>query len=297
MEGHFAGDGAGRASPAIGGSMGTASIPRFDADPVAPVRTVNARGQGPFAIVCDHASNRIPPRYGDLGVPASERVRHIAWDPGALGVSLRLSELLDAPVVHPTVSRLVIDCNRFTDAETLIPAISEHTDIPGNAVISAEERADRIDRYYVPYHTAIDRLLASRKAAGLETVLVCMHSFTPVFKGFARPWPIGILPAPEESFSAALRDALAEELPDLNIGWNQPYAGGAGVSYTVDHHGAGIAATMIEIRHDEILEPNGVALWADRLARALEAARVALLADPAHLSLPRRGGLRLEGRD
>jgi predicted N-formylglutamate amidohydrolase len=32
---------------------------------------------------------------------------------------------------------------------------------------------------------------------------------------------------------------------------------------------------MIEIRHDEILEPAGVTLWANRLARCLEAARLA----------------------
>ncbi len=37
---------------------------------------------------------------------------------------------------------------------------------------------------------------------------------------------------------------------------------------------------MIEIRHDEILEPNGVDLWASRLARCLEAARVALRKAP-----------------
>src|SRR4051812_4513988 len=105
--------------------MGYAAMPRDAVDLVAPVRTVNAEGHGPFAIVVDHASNRIPAHYGDLGLSAAERVRHIAWDPGALAVSLRLSELLDAPVVHATTSRLVVDCNRFLDAPTLMPAMSE----------------------------------------------------------------------------------------------------------------------------------------------------------------------------
>ncbi len=277
--------------------MGTAGAPRSAADLVAPVRTVNAQGQSPFAIVCDHASNRFPARYGDLGRPPSERIRHIAWDPGALAVSLRLTELLDAPLVHSTVSRLVIDCNRFTDAETLIAPVSEFTEIPGNAAVTASDKAERIARYHGPYHDAIARLLAARRDAGIETILVCVHSFTPVFKGVARPWPIGILPPRGEAFSAALRDALTAELPDMTIGWNQPYAGGSGVSYTVDHHGAGRDATMIELRHDEILEPAGVALWADRLARCLEAARDALRGTPAHLSSPRRGGLALQGRD
>ena len=52
--------------------------------------------------------------------------------------------------------------------------------------------------------------------------------------------------------------------PDLNIGWNEPYSAMNGVTYTLEHHGdgRGLDATMIEIRHDEILEPAGVALWA-----------------------------------
>jgi len=277
--------------------MGTAAMPGADADWTAPVRTVNAIGRGPFVLACDHASNRIPAAYGDLGLPASERVRHIAWDPGALGVSLRLSELLDAPLVHPTVSRLVVDCNRFTDSDTLMPEISETTTVPGNIGISAAERASRIALYHAPYHAAIDRLLEQRAAAHLPTILVCMHSFTPVFKGVARPWPVGVLAPVDEALSRALFDALRAELPDMNIGWNQPYAGGSGVSYTVDHHGAHLPATMIEIRHDEILEPAGVAQWAGRLARCLEAARGASHEGPAHLSLPRRGGIGLEGRD
>jgi predicted N-formylglutamate amidohydrolase len=281
----------------IEGNMGYAATPRSGADLVAPVRTVNAEGGGPFAIVCDHASNRIPPAYDDLGLPPSERVRHIAWDPGALAVSMRLTHLLDAPLVHATTSRLIVDCNRFTDSDGLMPAVSEYTEIPGNRTISAAEKAERIARYYVPYHDAIDRLLATRKAAGLETVLVCMHSFTPVFKGVVRPWPIGILPAPNDTYSRALFDALQAEDPAMNIGWNEPYAAARGVSYTVDHHGEGLDATMIEIRNDEILEPAGVAFWSDRLARCLKLARGAHLETSANLSPPQRGATALEGRD
>ena len=277
--------------------MGHAAMPRHDADLVAPVRTVNAEGRGPFALICDHASNRFPPAYGDLGLPPSERVRHIAWDPGALAVSMRLASLLDAPLVHATTSRLIVDCNRFTDSESLIPTVSEHTEIPGNVGIGGNERAERIARYWVPFHDTIDRLLAARKAAGLETILVCMHSFTPVFKGVARPWPIGILPAPEETYSRALFNALKAEDPGMNVGWHEPYAGAAGYSYTVEHHGKDLEATMIEIRNNEILEPAGVAFWADRLARCLNVARGAHVGTSAHLSSPRGGGVRLEGRD
>lgn len=278
--------------------MGYAGSPREHADLLAPVRTVNAQGKGPFAIVVDHASNRIPHRFGDLGLSPSERIRHIAWDPGALAVSMRLSELLDAPVVHSTVSRLVIDCNRDVNAHDLIPTVSEHTEIPGNAAVTGDDRAGRIALAHVPFHSAIDALLDARIAAGLETVLVCMHSFTPSYKNIARPWPIGLIHARDEAYTRALAAVLKAEAPDLNVGWNEPYSALNGVTYTLEHHGdgRGLDATMIEVRHDEILEPNGVALWADRLARCLETARVALRGAPAHLSSPRRGGIRLEGR-
>jgi predicted N-formylglutamate amidohydrolase len=262
--------------------MGNHGIPP-EADLLAPVRTVNAGGTGPFVIVVDHASNRIPPRWGDLGLSPHDRVRHIAWDPGALAVSLRLSELLDVPVVHSTVSRLVIDCNRDVDAPDLVPKISELTDIPGNAGLTPDDLQRRIATAHAPFHDAIDRVLAAREAAGLITILICMHSFTPSYKGVKRPWPIGLIHARDQRYTAALRDALAGDA-SLNIGWNEPYSALNGVTYTLEHHGDGnsLDATMIEIRHDEILEPNGVARWADRLARCLEQARVALGGVPVH---------------
>ena len=108
-----------------------------------------------------------------------------------------------------------------------------------------------------------------------ETILVTVHSFTPTYKGMPRPWPIGLIHATDPSFTSALRDALLEDSPDLNVGWNEPYSAMNGVTYTLEHHGdgRGLDATMIEIRHNEILEPAGVTLWATRLASCLERAR------------------------
>ncbi|HWA18105.1 MAG TPA: N-formylglutamate amidohydrolase [Devosia sp.] len=232
-------------------------------------------------IVADHASNRIPMAWGDLGLSPTDRVRHIAWDPGALAVSMRLVDLLDAPLVHPTVSRLVIDCNRDLDAPDLIPAVSELTEIPGNRGVTAADRAARIAASHAPFHTAIDRLLEVRRAGRMETIIVCMHSFTPIYKGKQRPWPIGLIHARDERYTRALADALKADAPDLNVGWNEPYSALNGVTYTLEHHGdgRGLDATMIEIRHDEILEPSGVAQWADRLGRCLTAARKTLRGD------------------
>ncbi len=235
----------------------------------------NARGSSPFVVVCDHASNRFPQRYGTLGLTPIERLSHIAWDPGALALSRALSGLLDAPLVESTVSRLIIDCNRELDAPDLIWTLSEATRIAANEGLDEAERAFRITHYHRPYHASIETLLEARRHAGQETILVCVHSFTPVYHGVERPWPIGLLHGLDAGFTQALYGALEAEDPTLNVGWNEPYAALKGVTLTLERHGdgRGIEATMIEMRHDEILEPRGVTRWASRLARCLTLAR------------------------
>jgi predicted N-formylglutamate amidohydrolase len=262
------------------------------------VQTINANGTSPFVLVCDHASNRFPERYGDHGLTPHQRLMHIAWDPGALAVALKLVDLLDAPLVHSTVSRLIIDCNRDTGAVDLIPTVSERTDIAANAGLSQAERDYRIQTFHAPFHAAIDALLDARQAAGRETILVTVHSFTPTYKDVVRPWPVGLIHGTDERFTRALLDALKADDPTLNAGWNEPYSARNGVTYTLEHHGdgRGLPATMIEIRHDEILEPNGVALWAGRLARCLQAARGAHARTPARLPSS-KGTVGQKGRD
>jgi len=46
----------------------------MDGEAQKSVLVTNARGASPFVILCDHASNRIPERYGNLGLSATERL-------------------------------------------------------------------------------------------------------------------------------------------------------------------------------------------------------------------------------
>lgn len=251
---------------------------RAEASAMQPVVVLNAEGRGPYVLACDHASNRIPAEYKALGLSPAEQLMHVAWDPGAFEVALRLSKALDAPLVASTVSRLVIDCNRWRTAPDLIPTISERTEVPGNRGLDKEERQRRIERYHVPFHTALAGVLDARLAAGMPTVLATVHSFTPVYKDVARPWPIGLIHGKKLRLTEKLRDALKAEDATLDVGWNEPYSAQSGVTYTVEHHGDGreLDCTMIEIRNDEILSPDGVARWSDRLARCLAAAEQAI---------------------
>lgn len=233
----------------------------------------NPGGRGPIVLLCDHASRRLPPDYGDLGLDEAARRAHIAWDPGALGVSRHLSRLFDAPLVYPDLSRLVLDCNRDTAAHDLIPVVSETTEIPGNRSLDPAERARRIALAHTPFHSRIEALLDARAAAGLGSVVVSVHSFTPLYKGFQRPWPVGILSNRDRRVAEAmLADLAAQGIPDL--GDNEPYAPGDGVYYTVGRHGEarGLPCVMIEVRNNEIADAAGESLWAARLARALRAA-------------------------
>jgi N-formylglutamate amidohydrolase len=93
------------------------------ADEPAPVTVHNENGLSPFLIVADHAGNSIPRALGRLGVPESERERHIAWDIGIAAVSCIVADALDAPLIQQNYSRLVIDCNRTPGSETSIPEL------------------------------------------------------------------------------------------------------------------------------------------------------------------------------
>jgi predicted N-formylglutamate amidohydrolase len=235
------------------------------------VRVTNRAGKSPFLLVCDHASNYLPPDYGTLGLQSADMLRHIAWDPGALPVALRMADTLDATLVEAGVSRLAIDCNRPLDAPDLIPQISETTLIPGNAALTDKDRAERIALSWQPFHETIETLVDERVAAGRETWLVTVHSFTPVYKGVARPWEIGIIHDDDERLSAPLIGEL-EALKRFTVGENEPYSPADRVYFTLERHARsrGLPCAMIEIRNDEIADAAGQAKWAELLGNIFQ---------------------------
>src|SRR5229473_428042 len=160
---------------------------------VPPVLEDNAAGGSPFLLTCDHYGRLTPRSLGDLGLPASELTRHIAWDIGIAGVAEALSKQLDAHLIAQRYSRLVIDCNRPPGAPSSIPRISEATTIPANEALSRDAAEVRRQAIFDPYHRRIAEVIEARLREGVPTVLVSLHSFTPVYAGIARPWHIGTL--------------------------------------------------------------------------------------------------------
>src|SRR6202040_987475 len=129
------------------------------ADEPPPVFEIGLQGRSNFVIVVDHSRRRIPRRLNDLGLPAAELQRHIAWDIGALEVARQVAAALDAPLVAQNYSRLVIDCNRDPKVPTSIPRMSESTEIPGNLQLSAADIAAGRTQMFEPYHQRIGALL------------------------------------------------------------------------------------------------------------------------------------------
>jgi predicted N-formylglutamate amidohydrolase len=218
-----------------------------------------------FVFFCDHATNYVPPELANLGLDASELERHIAWDIGAAGVTRALADIFDAPAVFSGVSRLVIDCNRHPDAPALIPEVSDGTVVPGNLGLGAADRASRIERWFDPYHNAIEAALGDR-----EATTVSIHSMTPCLAGVARPWQIALSSWRDRSLADPLLAALRAP-GDVVVGDNEPYDLDPEVDYSTPYHALrrGLPHLQIEFRQDEVADEAGQTAWARRLADAL----------------------------
>jgi predicted N-formylglutamate amidohydrolase len=240
------------------------------ANEAAPVHDYNAAGTSPFLFTCDHYGRLLPQKLGDLGLPGSELVRHIVWDIGIAGVAEQLATLLDAHLIAQRYSRLVIDCNRPPRVAGSIPRLSEATVIPGNEALPREAAETRRREIFDPYHQRIDATIGRRLDQRRPTVLVALHSFTPVYAGVARPWHIGTLYHRDSTLPPLLLKALRAE-GDLVVGDNEPYAVSDLTDYTIPVHGEarGLINTGIEIRQDLITDQSGQQQWAERLARIL----------------------------
>ncbi|MET0221515.1 MAG: N-formylglutamate amidohydrolase [Tardiphaga sp.] len=240
--------------------LGTAEVP--------PVLEQNVSGASPFLFACDHYGRLLPEALGDLGLPESELERHIAWDIGIAGVAEQVAQALDAHLVAQRYSRLVIDCNRPPGAPNAIPMISERTTIPGNEGLTHEAAELRRRAIFAPYHDRLGEVIEARARAGRPTVLVALHSFTPVYAGIARPWHVGTLYQHDRILPPLLLAGLRAE-PGLVVGDNQPYAVSDTTDYTIPVHGEarGLINSGIEIRQDLIADAAGQQQWAERLIR------------------------------
>lgn len=253
------------------------TIPLARVGRALPFERIAARSPTNIALICDHASNRVPTELGPLGVAPADLRRHVAWDIGCADLTRYLAARLGAGALLARVSRLVADFNRQPSHPSFVLAESDGVEVPGNRGLTPEAIAARARRYFEPYHEALDAMLRALEAAGMSAALVSIHSFTPRLRDNAR-WHLGVLSDRDRRLADPLLDDLAG-LPGLVVGDNEPYSGAHPEGYSCQHHGdrAGRLNVLIEVRQDLIDTPEGVArigdLLAPRIARAVASVR------------------------
>jgi len=242
----------------------------LDSNDPHPVDCRRLDGVSDLFLTCDHAGRRVPRKLGDLGLGGADLDRHIAWDIGAAGLAERLSDILGAALVMQRYSRLIIDCNRPPTSPTSIATVSEGTEVPGNHDLAPHDVHARLREIFDPYHDRIDAELELRRRAMRRTLLISVHSFTPVFHGESRPWHMGLLYHRDAGLAQTLSAAL--EGSDLTVGHNVPYAVSDVTDYTIPVHGErrAIPHVMFEVRQDLIETEHGQDEWADRLSSLLQ---------------------------
>lgn len=247
--------------------------PLLGAKEPAPFVLENAGGASPIVFVCEHGGHLIPARLGSLGLREEHRYKHFVWDIGALELARALARRFDAPLAHQPYSRIVCDCNRRPDVESFISEQGEGIPVPGNIDLSVARREQRQAGIWQPFHDRVAALLDARRDTGQATILVTIHSFTPVFHGKPRPWHAGVLYEQDRTLSPLLYDILQSRFGEV-IGRNEPYSMGRDTDYTVPVHGEdrALPCTEIEVRNDLISDDQGRREWTMRLAEALQTA-------------------------
>lgn len=231
---------------------------------------LNPEGAFPGLIVVDHAGHRTPPRFGTAGLHEGWAGTHHFTDLGVAALARLLAARLDVPVILGTVSRLVIDLNRWLDdPRSILPAAGSEP-IPCNRALAPALRRRRQDEIFWPYHAALTGLWARVTARYADPLFLALHSCTRQFAGARRPWDAGTIWHKSPRLARPLLAALATDT-SLTLGDNQPYSGQGGV-YTLDRHtwGGGHRACGVEISNDLLETAAGRDGWAERLGGGLQ---------------------------
>ncbi len=232
-----------------------------------PVVIVNPDATSGLLLVCEHAGHAIPAALGDLGLPAAEMQRHIAYDIGAQKVARHLARAFNCKLILQRYSRLVIDCNRPPGTAQSIPEVSDGTIVPANAELCPTAAEARAAAIFAPYAAACRARIADPRIRFAYSV----HSFTPRMDGVDRPWDIGFLHRTKASHGEALTARASRLWPEMKVGDNQPYQIETDTDWFVPAcaEPRGIPHALIELRNDHLLTDAGCADWAIRLHRLL----------------------------
>jgi predicted N-formylglutamate amidohydrolase len=167
---------------------------------------------------CEYAGNQVPIRYRSLFETDKILDSPEGWDPGALDITVALSESLDLLCFTHQTTRLLVDVNRSLGHPQLFSSYSKG--------LGDEDKQMLLDKYYFPYRLRVENALAMLPKPALH---FSIHTFTPTLHEQVQIPDIGILFDPtrvwEKSLVDRLHSTLELALPDLRIELNEPYQG------------------------------------------------------------------------
>jgi len=211
---------------------------------------------GPFLIVCKHASCRAPEQLARLGIASEHIEGHLARS----GVARDLASRHGRPLASGAISRIECAPDLPAEAHDAIAARSQNAFIPGNGNPSRSARGGRIS-------------LTDRQEPALES-LMTGRSVTPVWFGDPRDVEPGI--------PCGLDGRLARRVPRIaqastrggdfrHDGPNRPEDAG---EHSLDRQGAanGCQGVMIGVRNDLIWGESAHPALAEDLADRVQAA-------------------------
>jgi predicted N-formylglutamate amidohydrolase len=218
----------------------------------------------PYLLIAEHAGNKVPAPWRDLGLAAPYLETHFAVDLGIDALTRRLSQDLQAPAVIAHYSRLFLDYNRPVEEWDHMRPDLGGIPVPGNLDVGDNDRQLRRDIGWAPLEQAIANGVPGRKA------LVSVHSFTPVMAGVRRDVEIGILWREPSPFVSAILQTIRGRghAAGLKVGDNEPYDWRQAVGYTLNRHGLqqDLPCFYLEVRNDLLTDPDRL----EKVSRILE---------------------------
>jgi len=174
-------------------------------------------------ISCEHASNRVPPRFTQV-FRGKEKLlsSHQAYDPGAAKLARRLARRFKSSVYLGSISRLLIDLNRSpSNRKSLYSSYSWK--------LEQNDRELLLQKYYSPFREKVDAAVGGIIGKGRPVLHISVHSFASVKSGKIRKADIGLLYDParkiEKEIGAFLAGLLQKQVVSLLVRRNYPYLG------------------------------------------------------------------------
>lgn len=170
-------------------------------------------------ITCEHAGNHVPECYQYIFTDIKDVLEsHRGWDPGALEIARFLATECSAPLFSCETTRLLIEPNRSLHSHQLYSEYSKK--------LFETEHEQILQQYYYPHRNGVEEVISK---ASRPVLHLSIHTFTPMLNGHVRSVDIGLLFDPqrktEADFCRKLFDGLEQNLPVLNIKFNEPYKG------------------------------------------------------------------------